>query len=115
MHLNPFIPSSIHSCCKIIIIITAFHNNNFYYHSAFTGVEKLNDDCRKIHLYRNPLVGKQMEHVSEYEGASSIKSRIKIHESSAKLPKICTKQPDDEVISGDLVIDEMTAEETRQT
>lgn len=79
------------------------------------GVEKLNDDCRKIHLYRNPLVGKQMEHVSEYEGASSIKSRIKIHESSAKLPKICTKQPDDEVISGDLVIDEMTAEETRQT
>ncbi|KAK2555501.1 hypothetical protein P5673_022840 [Acropora cervicornis] len=34
------------------------------------GIEKLNDDCRKIHLYRDPLVGKQMEHVSEYEGAS---------------------------------------------
>ena len=54
MHLNPFIPSSIHSCWKIIIIITTFHNNNFYYHSAFTGVEKLNDDCRKIHLQRSP-------------------------------------------------------------
>ena len=43
----------------------------------------------------------------------SMKSRIKIHESRAKLPKICTKQPDDEVISGDLVIEEMTAEETK--
>lgn len=43
----------------------------------------------------------------------SMKSRIKIHESSAKLPKICTKQLDDEVISGDLVIDEMTAEVTK--
>ena len=42
-----------------------------------------------------------------------MKSRIKIHESRAKLPKICTKQPDDEVISGDLVIDEMTTEETK--
>lgn len=36
-----------------------------------------------------------------------------MHESRAKLPKICTKQPDDEVISGNLVIDEMTAEETK--
>ena len=42
-----------------------------------------------------------------------MKSRIKIHESRAKLPKIGTKQPDDEVISGDLVIDEMTTEETK--
>ena len=42
-----------------------------------------------------------------------MKSRIKIHESRAKLPKIGTKQPDDEVISGDLVIDEMTAEKTK--
>ena len=34
---------------KIIIIITKFSN----YHCAFGGVEKLNDDCRGIHLQRS--------------------------------------------------------------
>ena len=38
---------------------------------------------------------------------------IKIHESRAKPPKTCTEQPDDDVKSGDLMIDEMTAEEIK--
>lgn len=38
---------------------------------------------------------------------------MKIYESRAKRPKICTELPDDDVISGDLVIDEMTAEEVK--
>ncbi|KAK2550530.1 hypothetical protein P5673_028729 [Acropora cervicornis] len=93
------------------------------------GVEKLNDDCRRIHLQRSNkwdapkdilLVGKRMEHLSEYERASRKYRKqepeywnMKIHESRAKRPKICTEPPDDDVISGDLVIDEMTAEDVK--
>ena len=110
---------------KKIIIISKF----YYYHSALIGVEKLNDDCRRIHLQRSNkwdapkdilLVGKRMEHLSEYERASRKYRKqepeywnMKIHESRAKRPKICTEPPDDDVISGDLVIDEMTAEDVK--
>ena len=38
---------------------------------------------------------------------------MKIHESRAKRLKICTEPPDDDVMSGDLVIYEMTAEEIK--
>ena len=99
-------------------------------HSFFlTGVEKLNDDCRRIHLQRSNkwdapkdilLVGKQMEHLSEYERASREYKKqeaeywnTKIHESRAKQPKICTKRQDGDAISGDLMIDDMTAEEIK--
>lgn len=94
-----------------------------------TGVEKLNVDCRRIHLQRSNewdapkdivLVGKRMEHLSEYERASRKYRKqeleywnMKIHESRAKRPKIYTKLPDDDVVSGDLMIDEMTAEEIK--
>lgn len=94
-----------------------------------TGVEKLNDDCRRIHLQRSNkwdapkdilLVGKRMEHLSEYERASREYKKqaaeywnTKIHESRAKRPKICNEQPDGDVISGDLMIDDMTADEIK--
>ena len=94
-----------------------------------TGVKKLNDDCRRIHLQRSNewdapkdilLVGKRMEPLSEYEGASRKYRKqepeywnMKTHESRAKRPKICTEPPDDDVMSGDLVIYEMTAEEIK--
>ena len=38
---------------------------------------------------------------------------MKIHESRAKRLEICTEPPDDDVMSGDLVIYEMTAEEIK--
>ena len=38
---------------------------------------------------------------------------MKTHESRAKRLKICTEPPDDDVMSGDLVIYEMTAEEIK--
>ena len=94
-----------------------------------TGVEKLNDDCRRIHLQRSNkwdapkdilLVGKRMEHLSEYERASREYKKqeaeywnTKINESRAKRPKICTEQPDGDAISGDLMIHDMTAEEIK--
>lgn len=94
-----------------------------------TGVEKLNDDCRRIHLQRSNkwdapkdilLVGKRMEHLSEYERASRAYNKQEaeywnknIHESRAKRQKIGTKQPDGDAISGDLMIDDMTAEEIK--
>ena len=95
-----------------------------------TGVEKLDDDCRRIHLQRSNkwdapkdvlLVGKQVEHLYEYEGVSRKYRKqkpeywnMKIHESRAKRPKIFTELPDDHhVVSGDLMIDEMTAEEKK--
>ena len=91
-----------------------------------TGVEKLNDDCRRIHLQRSNkwdapkdilLVGKRMEHLSEYERASREYKKqdaeywnTKIHESRAKRPKICTEKPDGDAI---LMTDDMTAEEIK--
>lgn len=36
-----------------------------------------------------------------------------IHESTAKRPKIGTEQPDGDAISGDLMVDDMTAEEIK--
>lgn len=93
------------------------------------GVEKLNDDCRRIHLQRSNkwdapkdilLVGKRVEHLSEYERVSREYKKqeaeywnTKIHESRAKWPKICTVQPDGEATSGDLMIDDMRAEEIK--
>ena len=67
------------------------------------------------------LVGKQMEDLYEYERASRKYRKqepeywnMKIHVSRAKRPKIFTELPDDDVVSGDIMIDEMTAEEIKE-
>ena len=66
------------------------------------------------------LVGKQMEHLSEYEKASRAYKKqeagywnTKIHESRTKWAKIWTEQPDGGAIWGDLIIDDMTVEEIK--
>ena len=107
------------------IVITKF----YYYHSALTGVKKLNDHCRRIHLQRSNewdgpkdilLVGNRMEHLFENKRASRKYRKqepeywnMKIHESRAKLLKVGTEPPDNDVMSGDFVIYKMTAEEIK--
>ena len=66
------------------------------------------------------LVGKQVEDLYEYERASRKYRKqepeywnMEIHESRAKRPKIFTELPDDDVVSGDIMIYEMTAEEIK--
>ena len=91
------------------------------------GVEKLNDDCRRIHLQRSNkwdapkdvlLLGKRLETLADYKREPrSYKKQGKdywnvyIHESRAKRAKICIEVPDDNSISGDIRISDMTVEE----
>ena len=93
------------------------------------GVEKLNDDCRCIHLQRSNtwdapkdvlLLGKRLEHLAEYEGEPRPYNKqetdhwnVQIYESRAKRSKICTELPDDDQVAWEIRIDNMTSEEIK--
>ena len=110
-------------------ILTSHEKKNDFF---LLGVEKLNDDCRRIHLHRSNkwdapkdvlLLGKRLEHLSEYEREPRSYNKqgteywnVRIHESRAKRKKICTELPDDDLVAGDIRIDDidnMTAEEIK--
>lgn len=71
-------------------------------------------------IYRDPING-MLQKISflwenewnTYLNMKGSQGNTKIHESRAKWPKICTVQPDSEATSGDLMIDDMTAEEIK--
>ena len=79
------------------------------------GVEKLNDDCRRIQLQRSNkwdapkdvlLLGKRLEHLADYKREPRSYNKrgtdywnVYIHESRANRPKICIEVPDDVSVS----------------
>ena len=100
----------------------------YYYHSALTGVKKTlmmivggfiyRDPINEIHQKISFLLENEWNIYLSMKGLQESKEteqepeywNMKVHESRAKRPKICTEPKDDAMVSGDLVIDEMTAE-----
>ena len=108
------------------ILPLPFHNNYFAF---LKGVEKLNDDCRRVHLHRSNkwdapkdilLVGKRLEHLADCERATRkyIKQDVNywkegIKESRAKRHRVCMEEPKVGHLDFDM-INNLTAEETKQ-
>lgn len=108
-----------HRYCSILCIL-------FSCFLLFIGVEKLNDDCRRIHLQRSNkwdapkdvlLVEKRIENLGDYERAPR-KYRKQdanywekdIKESRSKRPRVCTKLP---VPQESIAIEVMSVEEIK--
>jgi len=94
-----------------------------------TGVEKLNDDCRRIHLERSNkwdapkdilLVGKRLERLSAYERTPRQYRKREtdywqndIRETRAKRTRICIQLPDDSFVADNLIVEDMISEEIK--
>jgi hypothetical protein len=93
------------------------------------GVEKLNDDCRRVHLMRSNkwdapkdvlLVEKRLEHLAEYERIPRKYNKRNeaywnknIRSSRAKRIRICTECPEEILQLGENTVENMTAEEIK--
>lgn len=98
-------------------------------HFLYAGVEKLNDDCRRIHIQRSNkwdatkdilLVGKRLEHLQDYERTPrTYKKRAMdywestIRENRAKRVRHCSELPKENAENEGTDIESMSAEELK--
>lgn len=98
-------------------------------HIFLIGVEKLNDDCRNIHLKRSNkwdapkdvlLVEKRLENLAElertprrYNKRNEAYWNENITSSRAKRVRICTECPEEILQLGEITVENMTAEEIK--
>lgn len=94
-----------------------------------TGVEKLNDDCRRIHLNRSNkwdaakdvlIVGKRMEYLAGYERTPRVYKKKAtdywnetIRNGRAKQRRLCFEVPEENLETGGLDLEHMSVDDLK--